>query len=165
MKETLKDQYQIISSKGSTINLSEIEVEAMDIIKVGKKAYHVIHESKSMEVQILACSIHDKTMRLKIDGAEMNLSLRDHFDRLVEKMGLNERDHHKVENLKAPMPGLVLEVLVGEGQKIDQGQQILILEAMKMENIIKSPIDTRVAALKVKKGDTVEKGQVLLYFD
>jgi pyruvate carboxylase subunit B len=66
--------------------------------------------------------------------------------------------------LKAPMPGLVVRVEVAEGDVVQAGQGVVIVEAMKMENELKAPAAGRVAAVKVKEGTTVERGQVLVEF-
>jgi biotin carboxyl carrier protein len=60
------------------------------------------------------------------------------------------------------MPGLVLNVMVEEGQKIKKGDAILVLEAMKMENILKATSEGEVKKILVKKGDKIEKNQVLV---
>ena len=75
--------------------------------------------------------------------------------------GANEK---KLNEIKAPMPGLILDIKVEVGQEVKKGDPILILEAMKMENILKSPGDGIVKAIKVKVKDNVEKGQLLLEF-
>jgi len=67
-----------------------------------------------------------------------------------------------LKNIKAPMPGLVLDVLVESGQTITKGDQLLILEAMKMENVLKAAGDGVVKSIEIKKGNTVEKGQILV---
>jgi biotin carboxyl carrier protein len=60
------------------------------------------------------------------------------------------------------MPGLVLNVLVSDGQSVAKGDAVLVLEAMKMENIIKAPADGVVKKVAVVKGDKVEKNQVMI---
>jgi biotin carboxyl carrier protein len=65
-------------------------------------------------------------------------------------------------HLRAPMPGLVVAIPVGEGQPVKRGQVILILESMKMQNEIKSPRDGTIGRIRVKAGETVEQKQTLL---
>jgi biotin carboxyl carrier protein len=60
------------------------------------------------------------------------------------------------------MPGMVLKVLVKEGDLVKKGEGLLVLEAMKMENLIKAPADIKISKINVKSGHTVEKNQVLL---
>jgi biotin carboxyl carrier protein len=83
---------------------------------------------------------------------------------LLEKMGISAANAGKVNNIKAPMPGLIITLKVAVGDTVKAGDQLLILEAMKMENILKSPGDGVVKKIKVKKGDSVEKNQVLIEF-
>ena len=66
--------------------------------------------------------------------------------------------------LMAPMPGLLVSILVQENQEIEENQPLAVIEAMKMENIIKSPTDGTIQKLHVEKGNNVEKNQVLISF-
>ena len=63
------------------------------------------------------------------------------------------------------MPGLVLSIMVRVGDSVKKGQGLMVLEAMKMENIIKSPSDGIVKSIYIKKSDAVEKNQVLIKFE
>jgi biotin carboxyl carrier protein len=67
--------------------------------------------------------------------------------------------------LRAPMPGLVVRVLVEPGQTLAVGAGVLVLEAMKMENELRAHAASRVRAVRVRPGEAVEKGQVLAEFD
>jgi len=67
-----------------------------------------------------------------------------------------------MDNVKAPMPGLVLDILVEPGQSVQKGDNLLILEAMKMENIIKASGSGVVKNIPVHKKDAVEKNQLLI---
>ncbi|MEI8280127.1 MAG: acetyl-CoA carboxylase biotin carboxyl carrier protein subunit, partial [Bacteroidota bacterium] len=69
---------------------------------------------------------------------------------------------HKVESIKAPMPGMILKILVEAGQQINKGDGLIILEAMKMENILKAGSTATVKAIKVTERTAVEKGAVLI---
>ena len=89
---------------------------------------------------------------------------KDRYDILLEKMGINSSSQQKHSSLKAPMPGLVLDVRVEAGQEVKKGDTLLVLEAMKMENSLKSPHDGQILSVEVVKGKAVEKGQLLLHF-
>jgi biotin carboxyl carrier protein len=78
---------------------------------------------------------------------------------------MENMNNQKVNEVKAPMPGLVLNILVEPGQEISKGDGLFVLEAMKMENIIKSPTDAIVKSIEVEKGIAVEKNQVLVKFE
>ena len=69
------------------------------------------------------------------------------------------------EDLKAPMPGLVLDVKVSPGDSVTTSDVVLVLEAMKMENNIKAPAEGVVKSIEIEKGQAVEKNQVLVTFE
>jgi biotin carboxyl carrier protein len=135
-----------------------------DVISPGSKRFHVLRDNRSYEVEIVEADTTAKTMLIKVNGHAYPLSVADKFDELLHSMGLDKAATVKFNDLKAPMPGLVLNVVVEEGQQIKKGDPVIVLEAMKMENILKSPADLTVKKVLVKKGVAVEKGQVLIQF-
>ena len=84
-------------------------------------------------------------------------------NRLREVAG-NRAEARGPQEIVAPMPGKVVSFAVKVGDKVKAGQSLAVMEAMKMENILKSPGEGVIKNLKVKKGDNVEKGQVLIEF-
>ncbi|MEM1136359.1 MAG: acetyl-CoA carboxylase biotin carboxyl carrier protein subunit [Bacteroidota bacterium] len=87
------------------------------------------------------------------------------MDLLLEKMGINHTSTNTVKDIKAPMPGKILEIICNEGDEIKKGDKVMILEAMKMENVLKSPGEGIVKSIKVKTGDNVEKNHILIAFE
>ena len=79
-------------------------------------------------------------------------------------MGMNSTGAGSLKEIKAPMPGLILDLKVAPGDVVKKGDVVLILEAMKMENSIKSPGDGLVKAVNVSLKQSVEKNQVLTQF-
>ena len=122
----------------------------------------VLYNTQSYTVVLLNADRETKTYTLLINGNKYEVSLKDKFDELLAGMGLTSATSAKLNNIKAPMPGLVLNVLVNEGDTIKAGDAILVLEAMKMENIIKAAGEGTVKKINVNKGQAVEKGQVLI---
>ena len=84
---------------------------------------------------------------------------------MLHSLGMDNLTNQKVSDLKAPMPGLVLDIEVREGEQVKKGDALLILEAMKMENVIKSPSDGVIKKIAVNKGEAVEKNQLILNFE
>jgi biotin carboxyl carrier protein len=70
-----------------------------------------------------------------------------------------------VNEIKAPMPGLILEINVAEGAEVKENDALLILEAMKMENVLNSPRDGVIKSISVAQGETVDKNALLIEFE
>jgi acetyl/propionyl-CoA carboxylase alpha subunit len=163
---------KIIANKDKSIEYKEEEgriyldntLFEWNLSKIEKDIYHVIHQDKSYRLEIIEAKLSEKVIILKINGSKVRLKIKDRFDEVLEKLGINESAVSKVNELKAPMPGLILEIKVKEGDTVKTGDVLLILEAMKMENILKSPGEATVKSIKVKKGESVEKNQILIQF-
>ncbi|MGV3504007.1 MAG: biotin/lipoyl-containing protein [Adhaeribacter sp.] len=126
--------------------------------------FHLLHQHQSYRVEVIEADYQQKTFLLQLNGQQHRLHLQDRFDLLLEQMGISAANPHQVNEVKAPMPGLIVAIQVAAGQEVKKGDPLLILEAMKMENILKSPGDGRVKAIKVNLRDKVEKNQVLIQF-
>ena len=135
-----------------------------DVLEIQHGFFHVLKNNKSYTVEIVNHQPADKTFQLKVNQTLYTLQVKDKYDELLHRLGLDKAMISKVSNIKAPMPGLVLNVLITEGQEVKKGDALLVLEAMKMENILKSPTDGQIKKIGVKKGQAVEKGQVLIEF-
>lgn len=143
------------------LNGSDFEI---DSIKTGAQSFHIIRDSKSFRVDIEDVNWEDKQVKLKVNGNSYSVKISDPFDALLKEMGLENIGVKKVNELKAPMPGLVLETKVKEGQEIVKGDALIVLEAMKMENVLKSPTDGVIKRVAVENGNTVDKNQILIEF-
>lgn len=126
---------------------------------------HVLMNNKSYRTEIVSFSRGEKTCTVKVNGNIYTLEMKDQYDDLLHQLGMDNLNKTKISDLKAPMPGLVLKVLVHEGDEIKKGESLLVLEAMKMENIIKAPADVKIKTIKVQSSDKVEKNQVMIFFE
>jgi biotin carboxyl carrier protein len=135
-----------------------------DFENCGDGYFHVIMDKASYRVEVVRVDTATKTFYIKINGRIYPVELKDRYDLLLEKMGMNNSAAGRINNIKAPMPGLIIELKVKNGDIVKPGEPLLILEAMKMENIIKSPGEGVVKTVRVKKGESVEKNQVLIEF-
>lgn len=137
---------------------------SIDLIESGAGTFHLIRNHKSYLIQIENNFNDEKKVDLRINGKIVQVQLKSKLDSLLESMGLSQGGAKKINETKAPMPGLVLKVLAHEGQEVQKGDPLLVLEAMKMENIIKAPGNATVGKIMVNQGQAVEKNQVLLRF-
>jgi biotin carboxyl carrier protein len=98
-------------------------------------------------------------------GERWEAEVVDERTRHIRSLTGNTGAHRGTPPLKAPMPGLVLRVLAEPGQTVSAGAGVVVLEAMKMENELRAGVGSVVRVVKVKPGEVVEKGQVLVEFD
>lgn len=133
-----------------------------DMRRLPDGTFHILAGGKSYNAILEHIDRDQKQMTVRINNNVYQLDIREPIDLLLQKMGLNAAAAKKTEPIKAPMPGLVLKVLVTEGQNLKKGDPVLILEAMKMENVFKAPADALVKAVQVTEGQAVEKGTVLI---
>jgi len=152
-----------VDRKGDDLLVNTNVINA-DIKQLNNMLYHVINNNGSYNAEVVSFDSETKTASIKVNNNIYNLTAKDQFDVLLDKMGLSNLMAAKVSDIKAPMPGMVLKVLVYEGDDIKKGDNLFVLEAMKMENIIKAPADVVIKSIKIKPGDKVEKGQILILF-
>lgn len=135
-----------------------------DFIRISPSQLHLLHKGKSYNVELVKLDRVEKTVTVKINSKKYTLNIKDKYDELLHNLGLDALAGKKVNDIKAPMPGMVLNILVSEGQEVKKGDALLVLEAMKMENILKSPSDGVVKKISAVKGTAVEKNQLLIQF-
>ena len=135
-----------------------------DFVKIDVRNYHIIRNNKSYHAELIVINRQQKKLELKINGRVYSVEAKDKLDLLLEKLGINGSSPSIVKQVKAPMPGLILSINAVKGKEVKMGDAILVLEAMKMENIIKSPGDGVVKKVEESEGDSVEKNQVLVQF-
>ena len=131
----------------------------------GAKSFHVLSKSKGYNIEVLEANYSEKSITLLVNGNKYPLTVKDEFDLLLDKLGMSSMNDQKINEIKAPMPGLVLGVKVNVGDSVEKGDSILVLEAMKMENVLKSPAEGVVKSIHINKGDAVEKNQLLISFE
>jgi len=135
-----------------------------DIQKLRDGYYHIVYQDKSYTAELVSLDKGEKEFEFTISGHTLKVKVQDRFDLLLDKLGMADLASTAAADLKAPMPGLVLDIMVSPGQEVKKGEAILILEAMKMENVLKAPGDGTVQSVQVVKGDSVEKNQVMIQF-
>ena len=153
-----------ISETGKTLFENGEEID-YDLICLSNTHFHLLYLNKSYDIDVLDLDTDSKKIELKINNRKYTVNVSDNFDTLLKKMGFDSQSVTTVKEVRAPMPGMVLQILVKEGQQIIKGDSLIILEAMKMENIIKSPVDAVVKLIKVKVGYKLEKNQLLITFE
>lgn len=163
-KIKVNGKYDFEINRGSEeLSINNKKSEA-DIKQLNASSWHIIDQLKSYNAEVVSFNAAEKTAEIKVNNNIYTVNAKDQYDVLLDKLGLSSLNSAKISEVKAPMPGLVLKIMVAEGDEVKKGDNLFVLEAMKMENIIKSPADVVVKTVKIKPGDKVEKGQVLLQF-
>lgn len=136
-----------------------------DIARIKDGSFHIIKKNKTFLAEVIKTDSGNKNITIKVNGNKYQLQVSDRYDELLKEMGFDISASVVIKDVKAPMPGLVLEVAVEAGQAVKTGDTLIVLEAMKMENILKSPADGIIKKVNVKKQDAVEKNAVLINFE
>ena len=145
-----------------TLDGNENEI---DIIEIKGGIFHIIKDNKSYNAEVLKANKEEKSFVIRVNGNKYTVQLKDKYDELLKELGMEMGSSAKVKELKAPMPGLVVDVRVKEGDEVKKGDALVVLQAMKMENILKCPADLVVKKIHVKKDATIEKNQLLISFN
>ena len=158
----------IIVDKKISIELEEDQISVNgktlqpDIKSIGENKFNVIKNHKVYDVEI--SKTEGKEFEIKVNGTLYPVVLKDKLDLVLEKLGIDQKSQKQNDEIKAPMPGLILNIMAKAGDEVKKGDSILILEAMKMENVIKSPIDGVITEIDVAVGDSVDKNKILCRF-
>jgi biotin carboxyl carrier protein len=156
-----QDKIYDVEVNANGISLNN-ELKNISFATVNENQFHILLDQKSYNVEIVSINAETKTASMKVNNRIYECEIKDQFDDLLKSLGLDNLSAKKINDIKAPMPGLVLKVLVNEGQEFKKGDNLVVLEAMKMENILKAPVDGVVKSIKIKPGDKVDKNEVLL---
>lgn len=126
--------------------------------------WYIREGNRGVHVRIINRSADGKSLNIFAKGRMLVVQLRDRLDTLTNRMNLHTVDKSSASRLLAPMPGLIKAVLVTEGRVTSAGESALVLEAMKMENLIRTSASVTIRKILVAPGDRVEKGQPLIEF-
>ena len=138
------------------------QIHNLDVQKTFSGAYHLLVNDKSVTSEIVASDFLNRTYTVKINSNLYQVQISNQLDVLIKEMGLSLSANQIINEIKAPMPGMILDVMAKEGQEVKEGDNLLVLEAMKMENTIMAPRDAVIKSINVEKGKTVSKNEVLI---
>jgi biotin carboxyl carrier protein len=158
------NQTFIADHKNGKLFLNDTIVEA-NWQKIGDQKYHLIYNNVSYTVELLQSDDSAKELTVLVNGIKHQVSLSNKYDELLKQLGMDKLAGAKVNDVKAPMPGMVLRLHVKEGDMIKKGDALLVLEAMKMENVIKAAGDGVVKKINISEKTAVEKNQVLIVLE
>ncbi len=141
------------------------DISNLDALKTSENEFHILQHNKPYEARITKSDFNSKSYQIKVNNNAYHVNISNELDSLIKDMGFAIGSTKHVNSIIAPMPGLILEINIKVGQDVKEDDSLLILEAMKMENIITSPRDGKIKSISANKGDAVEKNQLLIEFE
>jgi biotin carboxyl carrier protein len=161
----MSNSFKLLVNQALTFDFTEKDLENLDAIEAGNEKFHLLKDSISYKAEVVSADFLSKKYTIKVNNNTYEVAISNALDLLIQSMGI-ERGRTKVVNaIKAPMPGLILEINVSVGQEVKENDPLLILEAMKMENSFLSPRDGIIKSIAVSIGNAVDKGQLLIEFE
>ncbi len=157
-------EYEVEAANENNFNLNGSD-KIVDFIELKEGTFNLIHDQKSYNATLVKADRETKEFIIRVNNNDYTLSVEDRFDLLLKQLGMNDTAGGGFKELKAPMPGLVLKLEVEVGTEVKKDDPLLVLEAMKMENVLKSPADLTVKSIAVEIGQAVEKNQLLIEFE
>ena len=157
--------YRVNVNDDSDFQLSKEDVEQLDVIKLSSDSYHVIQNDNSFKTQIVKSDFASRNYKVKINNTTYNVNIFNPLDALIKELGFEIGASKQINEIHAPMPGLILDIHVKTGQEVQENDPLLILEAMKMENVIVSPRAGVIKSISIEKGNAVDKNQLLIEFE
>lgn len=159
-----EEPFKISVNNQHVFDIQPEQARQLDMVCNLDGSFHILHEGRSWHAEPVSENSENREYVFRINGEKYTVRIDDLYDRLIQQLGLQVGAGQKSNQVKAPMPGLVLSVSVEAGQTVAKGDPLLILEAMKMENVIKAAAEGTVKAVHVLKGAAVDKGQLLVEF-
>ncbi len=151
----------IKAATGSKSNLISIHGNSAEfsVRKVCEHLFTISTDNRVIEVVIVSRSKGNYI--LLIEGDYYFVRPKTKLEELTEKILAGSESTSQSVEITAPMPGLIIDLMVSQGVAVREGDHLLVLEAMKMENVIKSPINGIVSQIKKSRNESVDKGEIL----
>lgn len=127
--------------------------------------FKLIYNGKTFNGELMEDGTESNELRVKINHREFHVRKKGELDDLIAAMGLDKPKVRRLKEMQAPMPGRIVNIAVAIGQELQPGDEVLSLEAMKMENVLKAEGVGIVKAIHIQKDQVVEKGSVMIEFE
>jgi biotin carboxyl carrier protein len=161
----MNNSFKVVVGGNLEFEITRDDTTNIDVLQTSANSYHILKENKSFTAEVITKDFYHKKYVISINNNSYEVVISDDLDLLISDMGFEFSSNKDIDSISAPMPGLILDIPVQVGQSVNEDDQLVILEAMKMENIISSPRDGIIKSISVKKGDAVDKNQLLIEFE
>ena len=133
----MSDVFKVKVDNSNEFDIAKDDISKLDAVST-KGKYHILQNNSSFKAEVLNSDFNNKTYSVLVNSNTYEVKIANNLDQLISKMGFSQGTNKQINKIKAPMPGLILDVMVKEGQTVQEDDALLILEAMKMENVIVS---------------------------
>ncbi|MFV5691802.1 acetyl-CoA carboxylase biotin carboxyl carrier protein subunit [Flavobacterium sp. LT1R49] len=157
--------YKVNVNDAFHFDLEKESISQLDAVSAEANKFHILHQNIPYQAEILTSDFLQKSYTVKVNNNTYVVVISNPLDILIKEMGFEVGLIKQVNFIKAPMPGLILEISVVVGQTVKENDNLIILGAMKMENSFLSPRDGVIKTISVMMGDAVDKGQLLIEFE
>jgi len=128
LKIKVNDKFSFeVSSEKNLTKINDQEIKA-DIVRIDDRNFHILHNNKSYNVELIGINKEEKSCSVKVGSNIYSMQMTDQYDELLHQLGMDNLKSAKVSEIKAPMPGLVIRILVAEGDEVEKGEICLFLK-------------------------------------
>lgn len=161
----MSNSYKPIVDHLYDFEISEDEINQLDLVSHQNNTSHLLHNQTSYEVSILNSNFLKKNYNVRVNHNTYSVHIQDTLDLLIHELGFDQNASEVITQVTAPMPGIIIGIHVSPGDTVTEKDSLLVLEAMKMENIITSPRAGIIKSVAVNNNDTVDKNTLLIEFE
>ena len=161
----MSNTYKTTVNEEHEFDISRDQLSQLDAVHTSQNSYHILEDNSSFKATVVSSDFSKKTYNIQVNSNNYEVVIKDEIDILIKEMGFTVGASKQLNNLISPMPGLIIDVQVTAGQEVKEGDTLVILSAMKMENSFVSHTDGVIKAVHVVKDDAVDKGQLLVEFE
>lgn len=155
-------KYKIKVNNSSEFDLTEEQVEELNVVKEADSNYHILNGNRAIKAEVTDKDFDNRLYSISLNPNTYQIKILTPLDQLIAELGFSLGNSKKLNDIKAPMPGIIIDIEVNKGDEVQEGDTLFILEAMKMENAITSPKDGKIKEIFVNTGETVEKNKLLI---
>lgn len=157
------NKYQVICGT-SEFYFTLQELNSFEIRSMNHQNYILTIKNVNYKVELLEVNLKASKIKLRINNIKKWVEIKTKVHQEIKNLGYDNSKIIYTDEIKSPMPGLVIDVLVKNGQSVQKGDHLITLEAMKMENILRAQHDGEIDVVNVSSTDKVEKNQTLITF-
>jgi biotin carboxyl carrier protein len=128
----MSDSYKLNINDSFQFDFDKEQVSQLDAVKLDSNSFHILHDSRPFKAEILSADFIQKSYVVRVNNNSYTVAIANDLDLLIKELGFEVGLAKQVNAIKAPMPGLILEISVIVGQVVKENDSLLILEAMKM---------------------------------